>query len=117
MTTALAKAAVKMPGGYLEIAAADFAKIAFHGRIIDVREPAEFVGDLGHLPRAELVPLATVGTAAVSWNRDEPLLIVCRSGARSARATQQLSAMGFRTVVNLGGGMMAANAAGMRVER
>ena len=117
MTTALAKAAVKMPGGYLEIGAADFAKLAFQGRIIDVREPAEFVGDLGHLPRAELVPLATLVAAAGAWNRDEPLLLVCRSGARSARATQQLGALGFRTVVNLGGGMMAANAIGMRVER
>lgn len=117
MKTSLASHAVKMPGGYLEITAADFANVTFHGRVVDVREPAEYVGELGHLPRAELVPLATVPERAAAWNREEPIVLVCRSGARSGRAAQQLVAMGFRHVYNLGGGMMGVNAAGMKVER
>ncbi|HMY58469.1 MAG TPA: rhodanese-like domain-containing protein [Pseudomonadota bacterium] len=117
MKISLASAAVKMPGGYLEITAADFARVSYQGRLIDVREPAEFVGELGHLPRAELVPLATILEKAAVWNREEPLVLVCRSGARSGRAAQQLVAMGFRHVVNLGGGMLGVNAAGMPTDR
>ena len=77
--------------------------------IIDVREPAEFTGDLGHLAGAELVPLSTVALLALDWPRDEALLIVCRSGRRSAVAAQDLLALGFKHVANLEGGMLAYN--------
>lgn len=76
-------------------------------RLIDVREPNELAGDLGALPHAELVPLATVEHTAVAWDRDEPLVVVCRSGRRSGRAVKALQQLGFRNVVNLRGGMLA----------
>lgn len=85
-------------------------------RIVDVREPDEFDGPLGHIEDAELVPLATVAAAASGWARDRPLVVVCRSGARSGRAAAQLAAMGF-DVYNLTGGMTAWNAAGLPVVR
>lgn len=85
-------------------------------RVIDVREPAEFTGELGHIPGAELVPLATVESAAKDWPRDAPLVVACRSGARSAKAAATLVGMGFTKVTNLEGGTQGYGAAGLPVE-
>lgn len=78
-------------------------------RIIDVREPFEFTGELGHVAGAELVPLPMVGATASAWPRDDEIVLVCRSGARSGRAAGQLAEMGFTHVMNMAGGMMAWN--------
>lgn len=86
-------------------------------RIVDVREPSEFTGPLGHIPGAELVPLATVERAARDWAKDEALVLVCRSGARSAKAAATLVHLGFRTVFNLEGGTQAHASAGFPIER
>jgi rhodanese-related sulfurtransferase len=82
-------------------------------RIVDVREPVEFTGELGHIAEAELVPLATVLEAAESWDKSAPLVLVCRSGARSGRAGEALCAMGFEDVTNMVGGMIAWNQEGL----
>ena len=84
-------------------------------RIIDVRQPDEFTGELGHLSGAELVPLEQLESAAAGWDRGAPLLMVCRSGNRSGRAASSLVQMGFADVSNLAGGMMAVRAAGVQV--
>jgi rhodanese-related sulfurtransferase len=81
-------------------------------RLVDVREPDEYLGALGHIPGAELVPVSTVTAAAADWDRDAPVLLICRSGARSARAGTALAAMGFRNLYNLVGGMLAWDANG-----
>src|SRR5690242_3085657 len=86
-------------------------------RMIDVREPHEFTGPLGHIPGAELVPLGAVMARASEWNKDEELLMVCKSGGRSANAAQALHRLGFKKTMNLVGGMMAWNAAGKAVEK
>jgi sulfur-carrier protein adenylyltransferase/sulfurtransferase len=86
-------------------------------RLIDVREPGEYNAELGHIPGTDLVPLAGVLGAAASWDRDAELVVVCRSGGRSGRAAQGLVAMGFRRVMNMSGGMLAYNAAGLPVVR
>lgn len=74
-------------------------------RLIDVRETDELSGPLGHLEGIEHVPLATLGEAAASWRKDEPLIIVCRSGNRSGKAAAQLEEAGFSRVASLRGGM------------
>ncbi len=74
-------------------------------RIVDVREPHEFTGELGHLKGAELVPLATLSEKAQQWPRHEQLLLVCRSGKRSGNACSLLSELGFTNITNLQGGM------------
>jgi sulfur-carrier protein adenylyltransferase/sulfurtransferase len=84
-------------------------------RRIDVREPTEFEGVLGHLPRSELVPLATLLGAAEAWPRTEPLLLVCRSGARSMKAARMLAELGFTSLYNLEGGMLAVHEAELEV--
>ena len=97
----------KAPTGYYQLQADEFVQAAPDARLIDVREPAEFDGDLGHVQNAELVPLSTVARAARDWSREQPLLIICRSGRRSAMAAEQLLGMGFEQVANLEGGMLA----------
>lgn len=116
-TLSLEKISRPMPGGYRDITSADFAQADYQGRIIDVREPAEFNAELGHLSRAELVPLATLQSCAADWDRAAELVVVCRSGGRSSRAAQLLASMGFRALYNLSGGMLAHNAAALPVLR
>ena len=98
---------------------ADVREIASRSprRVIDVREPGEFAGELGHIEGAELVPLGTLPEAARDWPRDAELVVVCRSGARSSRAAQVLKELGFERVVNMSGGMIAWNDAGLPVGR
>ncbi len=80
-------------------------------RSIDVRETDELVGELGHIEGVEHVPLATVEQAAARWDREQPLVIVCRSGGRSGKAALQLEALGFTKVASMRGGMTAWNRA------
>lgn len=87
--------------------------------IVDVRQAEELYGDLGHIPAARHVPLDILFTAGppADWKRDQPLLVVCRSGARSAQAAVQLGAWGFTEVYNLRGGMIGWHRAGLPTTR
>jgi len=92
------------PNGVPEIEPEWLAKNSERVQIVDVRESDEFTGPLGHIDRAQLVPLATLPEALSALSRDKPVVAVCRSGGRSARATQFLNANGFEAA-NLPGGM------------
>lgn len=98
--------ATPTPVGFLELPIQKFAPLLGHIRVVDVREPHEFEGELGHLPGAELVPLGDLEAQAEGWNRETPLALVCRAGARSGQAAMRLQRMGFTQVVNLSGGML-----------
>ncbi len=84
---------------------------------VDVRAAHEFRGPLGHIEGAALLPLPELEARAGELPRDTPLLLVCRSGARSARACAALRALGMGPAVNLAGGMIAWNRAGLPTER
>lgn len=103
--------------GYRDVLPAQVAAGRNEVRVVDVREPHELTGELGHILGVEHVPLATVEAAAKSWSKDEEVILVCRSGARSGRAAAVLAAMGFRRVMNMVGGMLAWNEAKLPVER
>jgi rhodanese-related sulfurtransferase len=75
-------------------------------QVIDVREPEEFNGPLGHVPGAVLIPLSLLNEKATKLSKDKPVVAVCRSGARSAQATGLLGKAGFTRVANLSGGML-----------
>lgn len=75
-------------------------------QIIDVRETDEFNGVLGHIPGAHLVPLNTVVSRSSEFSKEQPLVTVCRSGARSAQASVLLRKAGYTKVANLAGGML-----------
>ena len=103
--------------GFRNITPSQLGTLVPRPRIIDVREAHEFMGELGHVPGAELVPLATLLAAARTWDKEERLVVTCRSGARSAKAASSLAALGFENLMNLAGGMLAYVDAGLPVER
>lgn len=78
-------------------------------RMIDVRQPDEFHGDLGHIPGAELIVLDNLPEHINSLPKDKTIVFVCRSGSRSARATSFALASGMQHVYNLKGGMLLWN--------
>jgi adenylyltransferase/sulfurtransferase len=76
--------------------------------IVDVREPQEF--QICRIPGAVLVPLGQVGSrveeiAAAAEGR--PIVVHCKMGARSAKATQLLRERGLERAQNLKGGILA----------
>jgi sulfur dioxygenase len=75
-------------------------------QLVDVREPDEFSGELGHIDGARLIPLGALVSRAGELSRERPVVAVCRSGARSAQATVLLQKAGFERVANLAGGML-----------
>jgi sulfur dioxygenase len=84
-------------------------------RLVDVREPAEFDGELGHIEGAELLPLGHLRAALAAWDPSLAVVMVCRSGARSAQGALILEASGFGKVGNLAGGMIAWRGAGFPI--
>jgi sulfur dioxygenase len=74
--------------------------------VLDVREEVEFSGTLGHVDGAELMPLKTLMDNTEKLPKDKPVVVVCRSGARSAQATVLLKKAGFDRVANMSGGML-----------
>ncbi|HXM80444.1 MAG TPA: MBL fold metallo-hydrolase [Burkholderiales bacterium] len=85
-------------------------------QIVDVREPDEFNGPLGHVPGARLIPLGTLLNDSERLAKEKPVVTVCRSGARSAQATVLLGKVGFDKVANLSGGMLRWRAQRFTVE-
>jgi rhodanese-related sulfurtransferase len=85
-------------------------------RVLDVREPNEFTGPLGHIRGATLVPLGELAQRAPELPKDKPIVAVCRAGSRSAHATAILQKAGFADIANLPGGMLRWRAEGRGVE-
>jgi sulfur-carrier protein adenylyltransferase/sulfurtransferase len=85
-----------------EVSTAEAIRLAASGyRVVDVREPHEW--DAGHVAGATLIPLADVPNRfeAEFPDRAAPILLHCRSGARSARAAAYLSQRGYANLANL----------------
>jgi glyoxylase-like metal-dependent hydrolase (beta-lactamase superfamily II)/rhodanese-related sulfurtransferase len=82
-------------------------------QIVDVREAPEFIDQLGHLAGAQLVPLSQLGARMAEFDRQRPIVAVCRSGVRSAQACVMLAKGGFRQVANLAGGMLRWKSEGL----
>lgn len=87
--------------------------------LLDVREPEEYTGELGHIPGSQLIPLKELSQRVSELNayRDTPIIVVCRAGVRSTTAAAMLTGMGFSQVLNLKGGMLDWNDEGLAVER
>jgi rhodanese-related sulfurtransferase len=75
-------------------------------QVLDVREASEFDDALGHIAEARNVPLSGLAARMDEFDRQRPVVAVCRSGARSAQATALLQKAGFNAVANLAGGML-----------
>jgi len=80
--------------------------------VLDVREPHEY--EEAHVPGAILVPLGDVEHCVDEVPTGAPILIICRSGARSLQAAKFLAEQG-RDVTNVAGGTLAWIGAGFDV--
>ncbi len=92
--------------GIWEIEPAVLGDHAERVQLIDVRAAEEFVGPLGHIAGATLIPLEDLPQRVAEIRQDRPVVVVCRSGSRSAQAVVLLQKAGFREVANLAGGML-----------
>lgn len=87
--------------------------------LIDVRTPVEFQ-EL-HVEFARNIPLDRLDPKAIQAERngsaDQPLYVVCRSGSRGKQACEKFVAAGMTNIVNVEGGTLACEAAGLPIVR
>ena len=91
----------------VEIAPRELAARLLEGAdldLLDVREQGEW--DLTHLDGSRLIPLGTLPESIGTLDSGREIVVLCRSGTRSATAVRQLQAAGFRKVKNLAGGLL-----------
>ncbi len=113
---------VEMINGVPEVKPEVFQNISSPVRLIDVRSSEEFVGELGHIKGAELVTLgpdlqAFLDEGALANLKNQTIIFVCRSGARSAQATMYGRQLGYEKVYNLQGGMLRWNSLQLPVQK
>jgi len=82
--------------------------------VLDVREPAEWAD--GHIPGATLIPLGELASRIGELDRDQRIVVVCRSGNRSAEGRDILLGAGFPSVTSVEGGMTDWASAGLPIE-
>jgi molybdopterin/thiamine biosynthesis adenylyltransferase/rhodanese-related sulfurtransferase len=73
--------------------------------LIDVREPFEY--EIARIDRAKLIPLGEITERLDELEREQPIVVHCHSGMRSAQAARLLQQRGFANVYNLEGGIDA----------
>jgi len=85
--------------------------------ILDVRNDIEFQS--GHILNAKLIPLGNLSgrTGELERYREQPIVVVCRSGQRSASACALLGKQGFKQAYNLSGGVMAWQKSNLPLEK
>jgi len=92
-----------------EVSASEFAQWLNEDsqqfRVLDVRQMQEIA--MGTVPKAEALPLHMLPAQIHALSATEKMVLVCRSGARSAQACMYLQKSGFSNVYNLSGGMIA----------
>jgi adenylyltransferase/sulfurtransferase len=76
-----------------------------HLKLVDVREPHEL--QISTLPDVVNIPLGTLAARLSELDSAEEMVILCKSGTRSARALELLVTAGFKKVKNLKGGINA----------
>lgn len=87
-----------------EVSVADALALRESGAfILDVRQPEEW--DAVHIPDATLIPLGDLASRVSEVPRDQQVVVVCRSGNRSAEGRDILLDAGFPSVTSMAGGM------------
>ena len=71
--------------------------------ILDVRRPDEYA--TGHIPNAINVPNESIGTSDIPElpDKDQLIMVCCRSGRRSKEAAEKLVKLGYTNIVEFGG--------------
>jgi len=85
--------------------------------VLDVREDSEFKN--GHILHAKWIPLGSLGgrTGELEKYREQPIVVVCRSGNRSASACATLGKLGFTQAYNLAGGVVGWQKSNLPLEK
>lgn len=83
--------------------------------LLDVREQDEYAA--GHAPNAQLIPLGQLSSRMqeIATYKDKPIVVMCRSGRRSAKAVALLQEAGYSQVSNVKGGIQAWEGEGLEV--
>ena len=79
-------------------------------QIIDCRSEREWRS--GHLKGSTLMPLGSIGSRMNELDKEQPVIVVCRSGHRSSIAARQFTSAGFTDVKSMKGGINAWSRAG-----
>ncbi|MBO8138179.1 MAG: rhodanese-like domain-containing protein [Desulfotomaculum sp.] len=98
----------KIEAGYRDITAGELKEMLDSSSdilMIDVREPYEY--NAGHIAGSILRPLGKIESWSKELDKDKPIVLICRSGNRSAQAARCLVDQGFTNVMNLKGGVKA----------
>jgi rhodanese-related sulfurtransferase len=85
--------------------------------LLDVRQPEEFASI--RAPDAKLIPLGELPSRLpeIAAYKDQPIVVICRSGRRSAKAVDLLREAGYGNVSNVAGGMNGWESDGLEVVR
>lgn len=102
--------------GVLDIDPREVAQKKDQVILIDVRQPEEYQGDLGHIPGSTLIALDTLPENMSQIPQDKTVVFVCRSGSRSAKAAAFAMEHGYKNVYNLKGGMILWNELHLQTE-
>jgi rhodanese-related sulfurtransferase len=90
-----------------------------HVELLDVRTPVEYrevhVDFARNVPLDQLDPTAVI--QARNGSQDEPLYVVCRTGSRGEKACEKFRQAGFTNVINVDGGTLACEQAGLPLVR
>lgn len=100
----------------LDVLADEVAQNPGAACIIDVRQPDEYTGELGHIAGSKLLVLDELAYRIDEIPTNRPVVFVCRSGNRSARAALLAMDSGIKNVYNLKGGMIRWNELGLARE-
>ncbi len=86
--------------------------------LLDVREPEEYTGELGHIAGSMLIPLKNLPARVdeLETYKDRHIVAICRAGVRSTTAAAILTGLGFEQITNLKGGMVEWNDRGLPVK-
>lgn len=105
-------------GGGVSVGTAEAVRLINRekGVLVDVCEPAEYAA--GHAIGARNIPLGSLqGAKELPSNKTVPVLLICASGARSARAAAQLRKAGYERALSIAGGLRAWREASLPVEK
>ncbi len=85
--------------------------------LVDVREPDEVAAIAYRVKNYRNIPLSQLESRLGEIPQDRPVVLACRSGGRSRRAYEMLTARGFRNLINMEGGLLAWEAHNLPVVR
>lgn len=105
---------------YTDISSEEFREQFLNGnnvefQFIDVREVEEYRE--AHIPGTTLIPLSEFKMRVDEISEDTPVVLVCRTGVRSAQAAMFMASMGYEELYNLVDGTAGWMMKGFEVER